>query len=790
MTLSSLLRTFSTWLTCCLALLICSASYANVHIDEHFRQHALAPDISYICDNIANKTLDEVKALTFAPLTRQEISFSFTQSDCWFHFQATNTSDRPMQLVLSSDFNAFDHIDFYIPSAGIIITKSIGDTIPYSQRELKLRTLAIPFTINAKENNNYYIHAKTSSTYYLPLQLSSYPEFINNSNKLDSLIGLIYGIVIGLFLYHLFLFIITREKVQLLYIFYVMNTLFFFAAEQGSLFRFWPNATALNNYSIYTLAFLVFSSACLFTRTYLHTKESPRLHKFLKWSALLFAFSAFFHVLIPTHIVAPIMTSSGLLVIFLLFFISIKRWLDGLNEAKIFIISWGLLIVTGAYFIILLLAGGSDISNALVYTQIAFAAQQVLLSIGLAQRLKTLQKEKESKEQEMLLAQAESAAKTEFLARMSHEIRTPMNAVIGVTQLLDATSLTAYQQNYINLLKNSGQLLLSIIDDILDYSKITSGNINLEQTPFDIQMLIKNVYDILSANNEEKPVELICDISDDFPHWIESDPTRLRQVLFNLLSNALKFTANGHVSLHAQRIVQINKDIIQVQITISDTGIGLTSEQMDSLFSAFHQADASITRKYGGTGLGLAISKQIIELMGGSIHVSSKIGQGTSFVILLPLRITQELVTISDPVSAPMAWAADLSKLNVLLTEDNAVNQLIIISLIKQLGIEAKLAKNGEEAFTMISQNHNDFDVILMDCEMPILDGLQATRKIRQWEQQQNLKPITIIALTAHALPEYQIRCREAGMNDYMTKPLLLPELAEKLQRLLPSTAQ
>ena len=775
----------SVWIAYWLSCLCSFACYADLHLDENFSAQRLAPEISYICGDENHYTLNEAKRLNFAPITHKEISFGFTQSDCWFHFRATNTGDKPLALVLSSDFNLFDHLDFYIPSSGKIVKKSIGDTISYNQRELKVRTLSIPFTINAKETHDYYLHAKTSSTFYLPLQLSSYPNFINKNNKLDSLIGVFYGMAIGLFLYHLFLFILTREKVQLLYIFYVMNTLLFFAAEQGSLFRFWPTATTLNNFSIYTFAFLVFSSACLFSRTYLNTKESPRLHNTLKWLSFIFAISAFFHVFIPTRIVAPVMTVSGLFIIFLLFSISIKRWRDGLNEAKIFIISWGLLIVTGAYFIILLLSGGSGINNALIYTQIAFAAQQVLLSIGLAQRLKTLQKEKEAKEQEMLVAQAESAAKTDFLARMSHEIRTPMNAVIGVTQLLEATTLTESQQHYLGLLQNSGQLLLCIIDDILDYSKIISGNIKLESTPFDIQKLIHNIYQILSANQEEKPVELLLNMADDFPQWIEGDPTRLRQILFNLLNNALKFTAKGQVSLHAQRVVQIDKNKVQIQLTITDTGIGLSHEQIAHLFTAFHQADASITRKYGGTGLGLAISKQLIELMGGSLHVSSKLGHGSSFVILLPLVLTEELITITNPNMQAIPWADGcLSTLRILLTEDNAVNQLIISSLIRQLGIEVQLAKNGEEAFAIISKQHDDFDVILMDCEMPILDGLQATRKIRHWESEQHKSPITIIALTAHALPEYQIRCRDAGMNDYMTKPLLLNELAKKLQAL------
>jgi hypothetical protein len=773
-------------IACLLCCFFSCVSYASVQIDEQFTEQRLAPEISYVCDDIDGKALTEVKELAFTPLNNAEVSFGFRQSACWFRFQAQNITDHPLQLVLSSDFNIFDNIEFYEPQADKTIRKSVGDAIPYNTRELKIRTLAIPFIVPAKQKNYYYIYAETTDTFYLPLRLSQYNYFSSHNNSHDSLISLIYGVVIGLFLYHFLLFLLTREKVQLLYFYYVLSTLLFFASSQGSLFQFWPNSPQLNNKMVDTFSFLTMGSACLFARSYLNTKANNSLHRFLKICAIVFSLFAIIHIIIPTYIIAPLNTILSLITVFLLFFVGIKRWLEGLNESRLFIISWGLLIIVGAYFILLLIFGGNEISNALFYTQIAFAGQQVLLSIGLAQRLKSLQKEKEAKEQEMLVAQAESAAKTDFLARMSHEIRTPMNAVIGVTQLLEATTLTESQHHYLSLLQNSGQLLLSIIDDILDYSKITSGNINLESTPFDIQKLIHNIYQILSANQEEKPVELLLNMADDFPQWVEGDPTRLRQILFNLLNNALKFTTEGHVSLHAQRVVQIDKNKVQIQLTITDTGIGLSQEQIAHLFTAFHQADASITRKYGGTGLGLAISKQLIELMGGSLHVSSKLGHGSSFVILLPLVLTDELITITNPKMHAIPWAnGSLSTLRILLTEDNAVNQLIISSLIRQLGIEVQLAKNGEEAFGIISKHHDDFDVILMDCEMPILDGLQATRKIRHWESEQQKSPITIIALTAHALPEYQIRCRDAGMNDYMTKPLLLNELAKKLQLLI-----
>ncbi|PTQ87987.1 hybrid sensor histidine kinase/response regulator [Agitococcus lubricus] len=768
-----------------------SQSYAQqtLLINSDFSKVRLATYVDYVCDPSHTHTIDTIQQVKFHPLQRDEISFGFRQPSCWFRWQIQNQSSTHIDLVLSSNFNIFDTIEFYQPDGQHYKKQAIGDNVAYNTRLLETRTLAIPFAVPPEFNLTYYVRAETTGNYYLPLRLSSFPMFIKTDTREDTLIGICYGIVIGLCCYHFLLLILTKEKVQLIYIGYVLCTLLFFATEQGSLYQFWPTATTWNNYSVYSFSFLSLATGTLFARSYLNTKALPRLHKTLKWSAIILALFAFLHIWLPTPYIATANSLIGLLVIISLFLVGIKRWHDGLAQARLFILAWGLLLFIGAAMILMMHMGGSDIAHTLLGAQVAFAVQQILLSIALAQRLKTLQQERDYQEQEMLLARAESAAKTEFLARMSHEIRTPMNAVMGVTQLLESTDLNHSQRQYTQLLNSSGKLLLNIIDDILDYSKINSGNISLEATSFNLPKLISSVYDILSANTEAKPVQLLCEIDSDLPQWIESDPTRLRQILFNLLSNALKFTPKGTVKLQAKRVVQINIKTVQVQIIISDTGIGLTKHQIEHLFSAFHQADPSITRKYGGTGLGLAISKQLIELMGGSIHVQSKIGEGTSFILLLPCKLSTEILTMTNPILPALPWL-ELGKLRVLLTEDNAVNQLVLSSLIKQLGIDPILAHNGEEAFALISKQHDAFDVILMDCEMPILDGIAATRKIRAWEAENSLSPIPIIALTAHALPEYQAKCLAAGMSDYLTKPLMLNDLILKLIHLYQKSAQ
>ncbi|MFO1390961.1 MAG: ATP-binding protein [Agitococcus sp.] len=763
-----------------LLLLLSTVGYSqSLMIDGDFKEGTLEQSLQYYCDNNNQLSFSEVQHQVFTPLNSAEISLGFKKTTCWFKFSITNETQAPVNLIFASDFNIFDKLHLFIKFGDGYITKSIGDNIAYNTREIQTRTLAIPFQIAPRSQTDYYLKSYTTSSFYLAPKIKSYPQFIRTSQQINMLIFMTYGIVIGLFLYHLFLVFLTKEKVQLLYILYVGFTLLFFAAEQGSLFQLWPNSPNWNNFSVYSFAFWALSAGTLFCRIFLNTKHNRFIHPFLKWLAVFLALAGAFHFLLSTSIVAMSTSLLALIVIIMLFSIAIKRYLEGFNDAKLFIVAWGLLLVIGATMLIMMNIGSKNISYVLLAAQVSFAAQQILLSLGLAQRINYLKKEKEEKEKEAAIALAENQAKTDFLARMSHEIRTPMNAVIGVAQLLEATPLNDSQQHYIGLLKNSGNLLLGVINDILDYAKITSGNVELEKTPFDLSNILSSTYQILSTSTQNTDINLVFNIEKDVPQWIEGDPIRLQQILFNLLSNAIKFTKQGEIRLQVKRVFQIDKNTVKLQIIISDTGIGLNKEQIKYIFSAFHQADASTTRKYGGTGLGLAISKQLIELMGGSISVNSQLGKGTQFTILVPVLLTQE-IPITNPLQPILPWG-DFYQLKVLLTEDNAVNQLIISSLLKQIGIEADIASNGEEAFSLVSKASPCYDVVLMDCEMPILNGLEATKQIRTWEQHTQRKAVHIIALTAHALPEYQQRCLDAGMNDYLTKPLLLEQLMVKL---------
>src|SRR5690606_5462509 len=415
---------------------------------------------------------------------------------------------------------------------------------------------------------------------------------------------------------------------------------------------------------------------------------------------------------------------------------------------RLFVFAWSVFLVM-AMLLALSAYGLVPLPTTLTVhgVQIGLVMQQVLLSFGLAYRLNTLKQESMQREEDIARAQAESAAKSDFLAKMSHEIRTPMNAVLGLADLMRGTQLDATQRNYIETIYNAGGSLLNIINDILDYSKITAGKIDLDISTFDLEALLEDCLTIFHANAEQKGIQLVSDWGNGMPQWVEGDPTRIRQILLNLLSNAVKFTEKGDVTLKARATAPDADGIFTLHCDVQDQGIGMTRAQCDQLFESFHQADSSTSRKYGGTGLGLAISRQLAELMHGDISVDSEPGVGTTFHVTLQLRCARPMEDADNPERVQ-----DLRGVRALVVEDNAVNQMVIWALLKKLDMHVRMASSGEEALGMLARHHDDIDIVLMDCEMPVLDGYETTRRLRQWEQENDRFRIPVIALTAHAM--------------------------------------
>ena len=408
---------------------------------------------------------------------------------------------------------------------------------------------------------------------------------------------------------------------------------------------------------------------------------------------------------------------------------------------------------------------------------LSIIAKHVINQLELSTKNIELNAQKKIAERAVLVAERAVLVKDSFLANMSHEIRTPLNAIIGFTDLLAQTKLDITQRDYIDSVQIAGENLLLIINDILDLSKIESGNLTIDSQPFNLKKTLKHVYNLLKVKVHSN-VEFNLFVDAELPEIVIGDQGRLNQILVNLAGNSLKFTEEGEVTISVKKVSETD-DHYSLRFSVKDTGIGIPEDKLKTIFERFTQAEESTTRKFGGTGLGLNIVKQLVELQNAEIHVKSKEGRGSEFFFVLNYKKADHIETPIEPV-----FEEQLGKLKILLCEDNVLNQKLAKSVIHNFGFELDIAENGEEGIDLLSKNN--YDLVLMDLQMPVKDGYQTTEYIRN----EMKLAIPIIAMTAHSLVGEQERCYNVGMDAYVPKPFKQAMLLEAIKTVMSKDIQ
>lgn len=773
-------------LLCCLFISLPSIATVNpLTLTGPIKETRLEPYISWFCEAGKDLGLDDIQELTFHPPADKAIVLGHQAGACWFHFQIENQSQSDQSLILNLANPAIDHINFYAlnPSPSRIQT---GDNQPFSQRPIKTRNFTFPVTISAGTTQDFYLQTISTNSIFIPLTASSTNNFIAESDLSGNIHGLGIGIIAGLLFYQIFLTLAARESISRYYIFYLASSFFYLLCLKGYGYQLWPTHPIWNGHSHLFFVSLMLFSGVLFARDYLKKYLTPTANHLLIGSASISLVFCALQFIIPLGMSYRLQNIIALIAILSICWAVIHPVRMGNRECILFLFSWVLLATTG----ILLALQSLGIINSLPFTfsligtELAFILQQLILAFAVSYRLESLKQEAQATTEQAIRSQAENAAKSDFLAKMSHEIRTPMNALMGITQLLQDTDLDKTQKGYVDTLYSSSFAMLTVINDILDYSKITAGKIDLRSEPFNLLDLLDECIQIFSLNAREKSLALVCERSRDLPAYVRGDADRLRQILLNLLSNAIKFTDYGNVFLRAS-LEETDGTISRLRFEVEDTGIGIEASQMPHLFKNFSQIESASTRRYGGSGLGLAISRQLVELMGGKITVDSTPQRGTTFRFTVNVNNVFQGDKFIDQRTQAISPTL-FSGIRALVVEDNPINQMVIRGLLTKVGLEVKVVGGGQEALdTLAAEPREAYDLVFMDCEMPGMDGFETSRRLREWETASGRYPLPVIALTAHALPEHLQHCLDAGMDDYLTKPLLLPHLVEKLQVVL-----
>lgn len=714
---------------------------------------------------------------------------SYTRSAPWFLLKLDNASGLTHWFVkASAPFT--DRLDLYLFDGNLELLDHqwSGALRPVAERDFLHHELV--FSVSLPAGNSYLLlRAESRDRITMPVKLYDAESFYLSDTLTYLWQGVLFGTIGILCLYNLLIFFSTRDKSYLSYVLYLGCFGLFLFVQGGMALRWlWPELIHWNVLSLPVLAFCTVAFSILFARYFMQLdRYLPRIDRWLDasfWVMLAAAVVTLFYMDVMTVLTSLVIIPWPLMAIA----ISLYVWWRGNPVAGYFFIAF-LFVGVAAIFYGLMSVGLAPnswlLDNSL---QLSVLLEAALLSFALAHRMNLIKRENEQLQLETQqrletnvgertreLQQA-MEARSQFLAVMSHEIRTPLNGILGTLDLLHQSPLNDDQKQQARIIENSGNALLRLIDDILDYSRIDAGKLVIDKGRFDLKALAEDCLQLFEQQALLHGNLLTLEHDASLPMHVSGDAMRIRQVIINLISNAIKFTENGSITL----IIKPKPDSDQVFFLVKDTGIGVPKGKQAGLFDLFTQADGTTSRKYGGAGLGLAISRRLVLLMGGNIGVESTPGQGSIFWFHLPLPAAGSYEAECGANDLP-----DQLQGRVLVVDDNYVNLMVAEGICRELGLTVKTCESGAESIAILLHDKEGFDAVLMDCEMPDMDGFETTREIIRLQQAGRIANVPIAALTAHAVPDKIRACHEAGMVMHIAKPVRLEALRKSLAMLL-----
>jgi signal transduction histidine kinase/DNA-binding response OmpR family regulator len=937
-------------------LLSSSATAEQINIDLASGSQTLNPGLLYLLDNDQSYQLEQI----IHPDTERQLNWKTRQQlneklfmpsgHYWIKGQLHNPQDKPLTVTLNTEYPGINSATLYSLDSERALTtlyKNTGSSHAFTNRPAPHRNLITTLTLPANSDSTLIWQIESRPVFQFRARLWQPETFIEHDQQQQMLYGMLYGILIVMALYNLFLFLSTRQKSYIYYVLYVVSSLYLIGSDQGHTYQYFSPDMAWQKLTVYELVYAfnmcMFAQFCIY---FLNLKQhSPQLRKAFRWLAVGFTVVALLVIFSGSLSMALLGIGLASLIYFTALVAGIIVRSAGVISAGHFIIAIMILVFSIAVNNMAKL--GLIKSTALTENISSFGTVLMLIffSLALADLINQLQKENKENQRNMAKAneekiksrsellrsqmdrikleqtasqaKMESRSKSGFLATMSNEIRNPVQEISAMTGQLQATELDSEQNQWLNSIEHANQSLLVIINDLRDYAKFEAGEMELVMANFNLESLIDDCISSFSLRATEKELEFIADIEPGIPPVLRGDATKLRRIIFNLLSNAFKFTEHGNILLKVASTGKPAINCVELKFTVKDTGIGLTSEEQQRLFSPFQHSDDNSYAQFGGSGLGLSISKQLAELMDGAIGVESESGNGAEFWFTARLIIDQNpdatllreksdqltgkklllvdanhastdilirllkswklqlvhcesvhdainqlalnqhkqpfdivladyylvnedslaiarylkqqqqintsmvlmvtsrslsnhaslnnnsiKIVLEKPITNALLHDAliqaatssndigeiasqlsfDPTNFKVLVAEDNTVNQLVITGLLTKLGIEPDIANNGLEALECYDKQ--DYDLILMDCEMPEMNGYEASKQIRSKEQHSGRKRVTIVALSAHARSDYLSHAQQVGMDQCMTKPIPSNEMITLLNQL------